>query len=1110
MPTREEQELETLKANSPYALPDDAAASGWTTAQKKEKFYAGLLYLYELFKASRSSTEGTVSEFTQKVDTFTNMVNAFIEADKASKDGDNNVISATYAKIANIANGTIPAVKYKKGENETENINAIEPRLMVLINKILGYFTGGKANNALSADKATSDGDGRSIKTTYATKTEAATIQTAINNVLNGASTVAKSLGDGNGNTISSTYETKSDATAKVARTNLVSIIGEATTSLSGLLSATDKSRLDALYALLGASDDADTVVNTINEVLAIFSQYPEGVTLTNALALKVAISDIVDNLTTQDATKPLSAKQGYVLKGLIDALIPVDNLTSTSTTAPLTAKQGKVLKDLIDDLERWYLALSGIAEDYDSTSTYSKGDVVANSGNLFRAKADITTPEQWTAAHWESVTVVELINEKLTRGDYDATTGVGYADNADQLNSPDFTTDQAPYLYRTSGGDADIGNREKDTIVGGSLGWNQLLQNPDFSTSSGWYVSNATISISSGIATITSSSDGNGEAYKTISGKAIVGHKYLVIARIKTPGDIIGLRVDQDNWANSFGVNVAATPNQWAVYSAIITPTASSATQNNFHIYPFHNTTAGAEVEIDYANIIDLTAMFGATIADYIYSIETATAGAGVAWFKRYFPKPYYPYKAIGGFLHVKLTSHDMVGFNQWDEEVELGALNGNTGGNYPSSNSLRSKNYISVFPSTTYYGKIPTGSFNVYQYDADKNFLFGYNVSGVQNGTFTTNAKTHFIRLEINSTYGTTYNHDININLSWSGWRNGQYEAHKKFTYPLDTSVILRGIPKLDADNNLYYDGDKYHSDGTVEEEWGIIDLSTIPDWVYDSTYSRWYTDHLAGLMAPTADNNTKGELFSPLYENVPVNFLLGSTGNYISGSNGSRLSVKNGSSTTEPSGYLIYRKKTATTSSATPYQETQEVDDFGTEEYVVPEQDGVKVPVGHYTEYPENLRDKLRRLPNMPTVSESTTATYAVNYNGQTKKCSFVPINDWLAANGYSAVEDVSSSVTLETGITATLKKAYKQGNVMTMSLVLQNTSGAELPAYSTLFTLASGLFPTNQYIVAYVEANNLLKRFRINPNGQGGIEYALPNNGVVYINISYAVA
>lgn len=63
--------------------------------------------------------------------------------------------------------------------------------------------------------------------------------------------------------------------------------IGEATSSLSGLMSAQDKQNLDTLVALL-ETDDADTVVNTIAEILQIFDAYPEGASLVTALAGKV------------------------------------------------------------------------------------------------------------------------------------------------------------------------------------------------------------------------------------------------------------------------------------------------------------------------------------------------------------------------------------------------------------------------------------------------------------------------------------------------------------------------------------------------------------------------------------------------------------------------------------------------------------------------------------------------------------------------------------------------------------------------------------------------------------------------------------------------------
>ena len=51
-------------------------------------------------------------------------------------------------------------------------------------------------------------------------------------------------------------------------------------------MSATDKQRLDVLHALL-EEDTSNNVVDSINEVLAIFNNYPEGADLVTALAGK-------------------------------------------------------------------------------------------------------------------------------------------------------------------------------------------------------------------------------------------------------------------------------------------------------------------------------------------------------------------------------------------------------------------------------------------------------------------------------------------------------------------------------------------------------------------------------------------------------------------------------------------------------------------------------------------------------------------------------------------------------------------------------------------------------------------------------------------------------
>lgn len=63
--------------------------------------------------------------------------------------------------------------------------------------------------------------------------------------------------------------------------------------------------------------------------------------------------SDIVNNLTSTDTNKPLSANQGKELKTLVDGKVAtadiVNNLTSTDTNKPLSAAQGKALKTLAD-----------------------------------------------------------------------------------------------------------------------------------------------------------------------------------------------------------------------------------------------------------------------------------------------------------------------------------------------------------------------------------------------------------------------------------------------------------------------------------------------------------------------------------------------------------------------------------------------------------------------------------------------------------------------------------------------------------------------------------------------------------------------------------------
>jgi uncharacterized protein YejL (UPF0352 family) len=98
---------------------------------------------------------------------------------------------------------------------------------------------------------------------------------------------------------------------------------------------------------------------------------------INTALESGVAV-DIVNNLTSTDTDKALSAAQGKVLqdtKEPADATILkeadiVDNLTSTSITAPLSANQGKVLQDGKEPADATILKQANIVDNLTSTST--------------------------------------------------------------------------------------------------------------------------------------------------------------------------------------------------------------------------------------------------------------------------------------------------------------------------------------------------------------------------------------------------------------------------------------------------------------------------------------------------------------------------------------------------------------------------------------------------------------------------------------------------------------------------------------------------------------------------------------------------------------------
>lgn len=498
---------------------------------------------------------------------------------------------------------------------------------------------------------------------------------------------------------------------------------------------------------------------------------------------------------------------------------------------------------------------------------------------------------------------------------------------NAEQIVSTVGEENKTPYNFRTSGGTIDIGDREVDMLVGGTVAWNQLVPDNKIHLSE---------TVESDVA-----STGWGSASASL-GNTFANHVVLAVCNISNSKCFPA-------WmnVNQKFVDISNGSTEQTKSACVYKPTSSQT--GGIKIRLIAGLTAGtytADIQL-----FDLTQMFGSTIADYIYTLETTTAGAGVAWFRNLFPKPYYAYNA-GQLMSVKTSSHNMTGFNAYDNGTGTAKLLG--GMEYQI-----------------------TGTYTALSYST------GETITPDANGKFTPSANG---LLTVTGGNGT----DTCVHLVWDGERDGEYEEFKANTYPLDPDLELRGVPKLDASNNLYYDGDTYESDGTVTRKYGIVDLGSL-SYIYTGNDP---TPHFNSTTAPTGIKLPS--TYSTKINLVCLGYDVSKTWSQAFGASGNNMNVavaaSNGiigisnSAYTDPttfktamSGvYLVYELATPTTETADTFTNPQIVDDFGTEEYV--DNRDVQIPVGHDTMYQANLRAKLEMSPNLP----ESNGDYLLHYN------------------------------------------------------------------------------------------------------------------------------
>lgn len=575
------------------------------------------------------------------------------------------------------------------------------------------------------------------------------------------------------------------------------------------------------------------------------------------------------------------------------------------------------------------------------ASQSYEIGEYFWHEGNFCKAKISISIGDTLTQnTNYTVVTVGDELTQKANiDGSYEEMT-VG---SARQLVSTVGVEDNAPYVFRTAGGTADIGDREEDKIIGGSFVWNQRVTNGDFKNNSttGWTGSTYVgLTASGGKLTVRETGSSNRSYTASTDVGAIVGHKYLVQAYLRrdvasaSTGNTTGFYY---SIGGASAKKLTLNLNQVAKISTIFEATTTGAL---YFQKQTGNFGAGTNLFTVWdVAAYDLTAMFGESIANAIQALETSEAGAGVAVFKKLFPKDFYDYSA-GSIESVQVSSHKMVGFNAYNHTNGTAKVVGN--------------NQYQI-----------TGSYTALTLD-------GETVEPDEDGYFTPSASGVLTVTGGDST--TTC-----VHLVWDGEKDGEWEEYTVHDYPLDEDLVLRGLPKLNESNDFYYDGDIYESDGTVTRKYDIVDLGTL-SWTKMS-----YTDKSV-FSATLSGPKTRA---SNVYDNAICPKYLPSTSRAATSLEDLRFMLRGDISaiyirddsyedadtfTPAMNGIkLLYELEVPISEEANPYTNPQIVDDFGTEEYVdYPYSEGlrtVEIPTGHETWYQNNLRAKLEMSPNSP---------------------------------------------------------------------------------------------------------------------------------------------
>lgn len=564
---------------------------------------------------------------------------------------------------------------------------------------------------------------------------------------------------------------------------------------------------------------------------------------------------------------------------------------------------------------------------EYDSTKTYNTGDFVVYNDALYKCKEDSVTGT-WDSSKWESATLQDLlddvesavasVNGKANIIDLEnGTLVVAKALTASQIENVSEevgSTQSAPFVFQATGTDDNTTETPTAPVAkqlqlrGNSKAFNQLAN-----------ITGTTETIN-GI-TFTNNGDGSW----TISGTAtaniykpintvttIKTHKFL----IKGANAKVGLYVYDK-----------AVMNQDTIF------TYNGNTVNNYLLFYVES---GTDISTPVTVIPQL---FNISLFGKYYDTVLA--------FNRDYPLPYYAFNA-GTLKSCKSKKLITIGYNQFNEELQLGFINQTTGAVEINNSNVIPTDFIKVIAGQTYsLEAIDSTNRNriIYEYDKNKNYI-KYDYLYYPTVSITLSNDTHYVKFVYPNNDLTR---KIAFHLTWDESRTG-YEPYVKHEYDLP-QVELRSA------GNAY---DEITPDGTKTTRIGVVDLGT-QSWA--SASYGWYIT--LSDIKPVSSLYTKGNIICSKYpvgtsNDVNMGGVYGIAldqnkhiqlrDSSLSGMTGQQVAAA-------LSGvYLYYELEEPTTSQVDSFPENIEVDDFGTMEFV-PSDDNTDpiIPQGNQFFYP-----------------------------------------------------------------------------------------------------------------------------------------------------------